>query len=336
MRNYEVNFEPIPLLEDINIPGDDTNDENDPHNDKTALDDEGGGEETPAEPEANPHDDDTPMDAEEEPVEETPPTEDGDPHDDESPLDAAGDPPAEPTADPHDDDTPMDTEETPAEEAPVDDEGGDPHDDTEPMDGGQTGEEPEQGGEDDPNLDLGNADGGGDTGSNDPHDDTSPLDAAGDPPDGNDDDGEDGGDEDTGEDDGTVDGEDDQQDETSQQLEDKIKGVENELFDTLTDNEKNNKILKLKEEYFELFKKLTGYETTVSNIEKDSNNVEMFVRIRKTIGDLKEYVYYYILHNFDTVSYFENQMMFYKYISILNSITKILEKYNKNTEKEES
>ena len=62
----------------------------------------------------------------------------------------------------------------------------------------------------------------------------------------------------------------------------------------------------------------------VKLIPKDSDNVSIYKRIVSTLSDLKVYIDFYLDKVYDSKSYVENDIMFNKYLAILNGIKNIL------------
>ena len=134
-------------------------------------------------------------------------------------------------------------------------------------------------------------------------------------------------DPDTGTDDSTADtGSTDtsSEDDTPEVDKDSLKAKDAELFDTLSPDEQHAKIKALKDLYIELY-------TTCENLIDKFNSVSLeyddansqFKRIVNTLYGLKKMVSDYLLNSFDSRSYLENDIMFNRYLAVLNSIKNV-------------
>lgn len=105
---------------------------------------------------------------------------------------------------------------------------------------------------------------------------------------------------------------------------DSLKAKDAELFDTLSPDEQHAKIKALKDLYIELY-------TTCENLMDKFNSVSLeyddansqFKRIVNTLYGLKKMVSDYLLNSFDSRSYLENDIMFNRYLAVLNSIKNV-------------
>lgn len=282
--------------------------------------------------------DDTSTPTPEEPANDPAPTQDDDPVgatdiDMDDPDDGTSEPTSEPSNEP-----------TPADDPAVDDPAGatdidmdDP--DTTPDVGADAGDgEYTLGddGEDDPagatDIDMDDPDAG--DGEGNPEDDGEPeagldddptgaTDIDMEDPEGGEGDGIDGGDN-------SADGIDNSGDNSQDQISG-LKAIENELFENLTDKQKQIKIKELKNNYVDLFDRCDGI-IDVINARKpsDETTAQIFEYINNTILDLQNTVHDYLEHTFATKSYLENDAQFKSYLNILNTINNILKELNIN------
>ena len=244
------------------------------------------------------------------------------------------------------DDADTDTTDDPGEEDndfAVDDAGGD--EDTDTTDDAGEGEDntedtgEEDAGEDDYTLpDAGeegeDAEGGEDTGEED--DNNFDVDDAGEGEDNTDAEGNDPGADAggaTGDDDligGNGSGEDVSDDVQIPNLRD----VQQKLFDQLTPEQQQIKVEELKKNYAELYSRCANILKIITDSNPgDDNTVKVFDYVQKTMNDLQTHIYYYISNTFDTKTYIENDIQFKQFLTILNTIKKILDEIN--TEKKE-
>ena len=110
--------------------------------------------------------------------------------------------------------------------------------------------------------------------------------------------------------------------------------IDEVLFDTLSDEEKQNKILELKGNFKNMYITCDNVINKINDIYKNSENIKILQRIVVSLTDLKTYIQFYITNVFNGKSYFENDVMFNKYLAILNGIKSILQQIEKGVEKE--
>ena len=254
--------------------------------------------------------------------------------------------------DPHEDTPDFSTETDPDEENP--DENTDPNTDTPDLDNNDKdlGDDPH---EDTPDFSTEsepeeeNPDENGDTGTDDnlsldddsdPHEDTPDFGSDNDDGDQNDDPHESAPDfgDDTGNPDDTSDPDattDDVDPDTQNDLpvtDEEIKDLENKVFSGLSDNDKRIRILELKGLFNDLYLYCEDVEEKINNISKTDDNISIFKRVIDTIEKIKEFIKFYIENKFDNATYFENEVVFNKYLSILSGIKNVLgDLNNKNS-----
>ena len=108
-----------------------------------------------------------------------------------------------------------------------------------------------------------------------------------------------------------------------------LKAIENELFENLTDKQKQIKIKELKNNYVELFNRCDGIIDIINSRKpSDETTVQIFEYINNVILDLQNTVHDYLEHAFATKSYLENDAQFKSYLNILNTINNILKELN--------
>lgn len=105
---------------------------------------------------------------------------------------------------------------------------------------------------------------------------------------------------------------------------DSLKAKDAELFDTLSPDEQQAKIKALKDLYIELYstcETLMDKFNSISMEYDDANS--QFKRIVNTLYGLKKMISDYFLNSFDSRSYIENEIMFDRYLAVLNSIKNV-------------
>ena len=137
--------------------------------------------------------------------------------------------------------------------------------------------------------------------------------------------------EDTGQD--TGDEEESTDDADSSPDDSKLKQLEGELFDQLSDEQKKIKINELKKCFEEMHTRCDGIIKMVTNVTApDEESSKIFEYLNDNLTDLKQYIYDYFTYTFDTKSYLENSAQYHKYIAVLNSLNSILETLIKKKE----
>lgn len=106
------------------------------------------------------------------------------------------------------------------------------------------------------------------------------------------------------------------------------------LYDSLSDSEKANKNAELLSNYKDLYISCDNIIEKINNINKDTESIKVLQRIACTLSDLKYYISFYLDNNYKNKSYYENDIMFNKYLSILNGVKNVLQEFsNKKEEK---
>lgn len=135
---------------------------------------------------------------------------------------------------------------------------------------------------------------------------------------------------------GTDEGGEDQNTETDTGTDTEDKELDRQMFDSLSDSEKERKIATLKKLYMELYSKCNILIDKFNQITDDGNDdfKPVVKRILTVLYDLKEYISYYLLNVYDSNSYIENDINFNRYLSVLNGIKHITEELQKEKNKE--
>ena len=108
-----------------------------------------------------------------------------------------------------------------------------------------------------------------------------------------------------------------------------LKAIENELFENLTDKQKQIKIKELKNNFVDLFDRCDGIIDIINaRRPSDESTAQIFEYINNAILDLQNTVHDYLEHTFSTRSYLENDAQFKSYLNVLNTINNILLELN--------
>lgn len=110
-----------------------------------------------------------------------------------------------------------------------------------------------------------------------------------------------------------------------------------ELYDSLSPQEQKERNIQLKTLFFRLYSNCDYVIDKLNNI-SDADLEEYGVQIRKTLSmlfDLKQMVSDYATKLYDSKSYIENDIMFNRYLSILNTVKNITSDIRKSYKTEE-
>ena len=230
-----------------------------------------------------------------------------------------------------------DTPEEPVNDTPEDDTDAQDDDGIEGMDdsevGDDTGEEPtEDDTADNPTDDntdptTDEPDAGGDEGDDD-------LDTIDDDTDGMDDMGDGSGD--TGDDlGGEDDGDSLDSDSSENDPHQRLKELEAEIFDQLSEPEKQMKINELKKLYGLLIDKADSLYKLTQEISKTDDTVKMIDYTLNTLMDLKTYMKDYVIDVFDNRTYLQNSVNFQKFLTIFDAVHSIFKEIKKQLESDD-
>lgn len=216
-----------------------------------------------------------------------------------------------------------DTPEEPVNDNPEDDTDAQEDDGIEGMDDSEVGDDTQTDDNTDPATDK--PDTGGDEGDDD-------LDTIDDDSDGMDD-MDDAGGEDTGDDLGEDDNGDSLDSDSSENdPHQRLKELEAEIFDQLSEPEKQMKINELKKLYGLLIDKADSLYKLTQEISKTDDTVKMIDYTLNTLMDLKTYMKDYVIDVFDNRTYLQNSVNFQKFLTIFDAVHSIFKEIKKQLE----
>lgn len=99
---------------------------------------------------------------------------------------------------------------------------------------------------------------------------------------------------------------------------------ESKLYASLSDKDKEAKNTELKGNYRELYMHCDNIIEKLNAIPKETENNEILGRLISTLSDLKVYIEFYLSNSYNDKSYIENDIMFNKYLNILNGVKNII------------
>lgn len=114
------------------------------------------------------------------------------------------------------------------------------------------------------------------------------------------------------------------------------KQIDRDMFETLSDEEKKQKIITLKRLYLDLYEKCDHIIERYNNvIDQYENFAQVGKRVIMVLMELKTYVADYVLKLYDSKSYIENDINYNRCISILNGIKMVTNDIAKAVKDEE-
>lgn len=120
--------------------------------------------------------------------------------------------------------------------------------------------------------------------------------------------------------------------------EDPVEGEEIEantdIFSSLTAEEQQIKIKELKTLYSNLYTSCDDVLARINKLDINEDNLETISRISSSLYDIKIYISDYLTMVFPTKSYVENDVTFVRFLTIIKSITEILDDVAKKFAKE--
>lgn len=106
---------------------------------------------------------------------------------------------------------------------------------------------------------------------------------------------------------------------------DSLKAKDRELFDSLSIPEQQIKVRELKNQFSELYNNCISIIDRLNDISLELNDqYPQLKRMSDTLYDLKNTISFYILNIYDIKSYFENDITFNRYLTILNGVKTVL------------
>jgi hypothetical protein len=98
-----------------------------------------------------------------------------------------------------------------------------------------------------------------------------------------------------------------------------------DIFSSLTAEEQKIKIRKLKEQFHSLFVTAEDIKAKIDDLNTDESNLDIVTRLSAELYTIKEYIRDYLLYHFDNKSFIENDIVFNRFLAIMNSIQSVLE-----------
>lgn len=116
---------------------------------------------------------------------------------------------------------------------------------------------------------------------------------------------------------------DNQTDNTVDDPRQKLRDLENSIFNQLSEDEKTNKTNELRELFNMTYSNCQKIIVDIDKVIKVPDDVKIYDYITTTLQDLMKYIKDYLNQTFDIKTYMENMVEFEKYLSVLDAIKKV-------------
>ena len=107
------------------------------------------------------------------------------------------------------------------------------------------------------------------------------------------------------------------------------------MFAALSAEEQKIKLIEQKKLYQTLYDSIVELLNRLNTFDTDESNMVIISRVSNTLFDLKGYVSDYILYDIPIKSYYDNEVMYNRFLAVINSIASVVDKYDKKLEKDE-
>ena len=109
---------------------------------------------------------------------------------------------------------------------------------------------------------------------------------------------------------------------------DEERAAEEALYNTLSEDDKLKRIVKLKESFRDLYDTINTIINAVNNIPKKASNLEKIQKTQVALNKLKEIIVDYISYNFDNRAYIDNYTNYIKFIAALRTVSDVISYIN--------
>ena len=111
----------------------------------------------------------------------------------------------------------------------------------------------------------------------------------------------------------------------------KLKDLEAELFDQLSEEQKEIKRKELKSLFILIIEKCDNITKLIIEIPKTDETIKLIDYVNNTIMDLKTYLNDYVVNTYDSCTYLQNTVNFQKFLTVFDSIRAIFEDIKSGT-----
>lgn len=112
-----------------------------------------------------------------------------------------------------------------------------------------------------------------------------------------------------------------------------VKASEEQIYDSLTDDQKRIRTFNLKVQYKGIYEAIMTMVDNLNNIPKSADNLETLKKVITYSTKVKEILIDYIQYNFDKNPYLENYATYIKFMAIFRTISRVIEDMNVQKEK---
>ena len=113
----------------------------------------------------------------------------------------------------------------------------------------------------------------------------------------------------------------------------KLRDLENSIFDQLSEDEKQRKTKELKDLFESAYFNCQKILASIDKVDKTPENVKVYEYVSNTINDLGTYIKDYLQNTFDNRTYIENATEFEKYIAVFDAIKNVFLEIKKQDDK---
>lgn len=150
----------------------------------------------------------------------------------------------------------------------------------------------------------------------------------------NGDDNTDEGEDDTPADD-TTDTDDSSMSDDTDDGDNKIKEIQDQIFQDLTSGQLKIKNKELKKRYFDMYENISALIDKVNDVPKIDETIQILGFVSNKLDELASMISDYLNDTYDTLTYIENEINFQKFIGTMNGINSVLDNLSEYLSKKE-
>ncbi len=117
---------------------------------------------------------------------------------------------------------------------------------------------------------------------------------------------------------------------STNEIDSQIQQSEDQIYETLSDDQKKIRVLQLKLSFKELYEESDVVLNAINNINKTEDNMDTIRRLINVLNNVKQYILDYISKVFDKKTYMDNNVVYVKYINVFRTVRKAIDELNKN------
>ena len=108
-----------------------------------------------------------------------------------------------------------------------------------------------------------------------------------------------------------------------------------DIFDSLSADEQKIKIMELQRLYGEMYNSCDDISKRLNDLDTDESNIDIISRVSDSMNILKKYIQDYLIGSFAKKSYVENDIMYNRFLSIISSLTDVLDQLSNREKKQQ-